>query len=204
MSRPKGRGQGSRREYRQQTLKPKTAENFHTGDPIECEKGKDVRIYFQNVNGISAGGNLLKAEEIIIAWKAIEADIFGWAEANVNFTHPSDPVSIIKNKLHKHHSTYTIQAASSGIESQNIYQPGGVTTIMTGKLTGRIKKRYKDEMGRWSGYTICGKENKLTILTAYQVCKSSNPGSNTAAEQQKTKLLVREKGKPRKKCELDP
>ena len=59
-------------------------------------------------------------------------------------------------------------------------------------------------MGRWSGYTICGKQKKLTILTAYQVCKASNPGSNTAAEQQKTQLLLREKGKPRKKSELDP
>ena len=61
MSRPRGRGHGSRVKYRQQPLRPKTVENFHVGDPIECEKGDDVRIYFQNVNGISAGGDLLKA-----------------------------------------------------------------------------------------------------------------------------------------------
>ena len=204
MSRPKGRGHGSRVKYRQQPIRPKTVENFHVGDPIECEKGEDVRIYFQNVNGISAGGNLLKAEEIIMAWKAIDVDLFGWAEANVNFAHPDDPTSIIKSKLHKQHKNYSITASSSGIESKNIYQPGGVVTVATGNLTGRIKKKYADEMGRWSGYTICGKAKNLTVLTAYQVCKATNPGTNTAAEQQKTKLLMRDMNKPRKKSELDP
>ena len=204
MSRPKGRGLGSRKKYSQQPFKAKTVDNFHVGDPIECEKGQDVRIYFQNVNGISAGGNLLKAEEIVIAWKAIGVDILGWAETNINFRHPSDPTTVLKSKLHKHHKTYTVETSSSGIESKHIHQPGGVTTIMTGKLTGRIKKRFADKLGRWSGYTICGKEKKLTILTAYQVCKATNPGSNTASEQQRTKLMLREQGKARKKSELDP
>ena len=204
MSRLRGRGNRSRMKYRQQTMKPKTVENFHVGDPIESEKGEDVRIYFQNVNGISAGGNLLKAEEIIMAWKAIDVDLFGWAEANVNFYHPDDPAAIIRSKLNKQHKNYSITASSSGIESQNIYQPGGVATIATGNLTGRIKKKHSDEMGRWAGYTICGKTKNLTILTAYQVCKATNPGTNTAAEQQKTKLLMRERNKPRKKSELDP
>ena len=44
----------------------------------------------------------------------------------------------------------------------------------------------------------------LTIITAYQVCKASNPGTNTAAEQQRTRLIQREQGKPRKKSTLDP
>ena len=204
MSRPRGRGQGSRVNYRQQSIKPKTVENFHVGDPIECEKGDDVRIYFQNINGIAAGGNLLKAEETIIAWKAIGVDIFGWAETNVNFNHPKDPKSTLKQKIHKQHNLYSVETSSSGIETKNFHQPGGVATVITGKITGRIKKRYSDEMGRWAGYTICGKARQLTILTAYQVCKQLNPGSNTAAEQQRTKLLLREKGKPRKKSELDP
>ena len=204
MSRPRGRGLGSRKKYTQQPFKPKTVENFHVGDPIECEKGDDVRFYFQNVNGISAGGNLLKAEEIIIAWKAIGVDVYGWAETNVNYMHPLDPTTTLKSKIHKQNKTYSIETSSSGIETKNIHQPGGVATIVTGKLTGRIKKRYSDKLGRWSGYTICGKEKELTILTAYQVCKSTNPGSNTAAEQQKTKLLLREQGKTRKKSQLDP
>ena len=168
-----------------------------------CEKGDDVRIYFQNINGISAGGNLLKAEETIMAWKAIGVDIFGWAETNVNFSHPTDPTTLLKQKIRKQHNIYSVETSSSGIESKNIHQPGGIATVMTGKLTGRIKKRHSDEMGRWAGYTICGKVRQLTILTAYQVCKATNPGSNTAAEQQRTKLLLREKGKTRKKNELD-
>ena len=204
MSRPRGRGQGSRVKYRQQSIKPKSVENFHAGDPIECKKGNNVRIYFQNVNGISSGGNLLKAEEIISAWKAIDVDILGWAETNINFDHPTDPASTLKSKLRKQHTIYAVETSSSGITSKNIHQPGGVATILTGNLTGRIKKRYKDEMGRWSGYTICGKEKKLTILTAYQVCKAVNPGTNTAAEQQRTKLRLRENSKTRKKSELDP
>ena len=204
MSRPKGRGQGSRKGYRQQQIKPKTADNFHLGDPIECEKGNNCRIYFQNVNGIATGGHLLKAEEIVMAWKAIDVDILGWAETNVNYQHPDDPLSILKSKIHKHNKTYTIQTSSSGINSTNIHQPGGVATILTGKLTGRIKGKYSDDLGRWSGYTICGKSKKLTIITAYQVCKASNPGTNTAAEQQRTRLIQREQGKPMKKCTLDP
>ena len=204
MSRPRGRGLGTQVNYRQQPLRPKTVENFHIGDPIESEKGDDVRVYFQNINGISAGGNLLKAEETIIAWKAIGADIFGWAESNINYKHPSDPTTILKSKLHKQYRTYSVETASSGIPSKNIHQPGGVATTLTGNITGRIKKRYSDEWGRWAGFTIQGKAKKLTILTAYQVCKASNPGSNTAAEQQKTKLRLREKHKIRKKSELDP
>ena len=124
MFRPRGRGQGSRKNYRQQPIKPKTVENFHSGDPIECEEGNTVRIYFQNVNGISAGGNLLKAEEIIAAWKAIDVDIFGWAETNINFEHPTDPTSVLKSKLRKQHKIYTVETSSSGIASTNIHQPG--------------------------------------------------------------------------------
>jgi hypothetical protein len=39
--------------------------------------------------------------------------------------------------------------------------------------------------GRWSQITYAAKENKkITIISAYRVCKQTNPGDITASKQQ--------------------
>jgi hypothetical protein len=64
---------------------------------------------------------------------------------------------------------------------------GGTTCGDLGQMVHRVIASGRDETGcgRWSQITYAAKENKkMTILSAYRVCKQTNPGDLTASKQQ--------------------
>ena len=57
---------------------------------------------------------------------------------------------------------------------------------ITGPLVGRIRKTVDDDLGRWTGMELLGRDGrKLVIICAYQVSqKGGKPGDFTAYSQQ--------------------
>jgi hypothetical protein len=67
------------------------------------------------------------------------------------------------------------------------HRRGGTTCGALGQMVHRVISSGRDETGcgRWSQITYAAKENKkMTILSAYRVCKQTNPGDLTASKQQ--------------------
>jgi hypothetical protein len=67
------------------------------------------------------------------------------------------------------------------------HKRGGTTCGSLGQVVHRVIASGRDETGcgRWSQITYAAKENnKMTIISAYRVCKQTNPGDLTASKQQ--------------------
>ena len=45
--------------------------------------------------------------------------------------------------------TYCLQLASSPIQAQSMYKPGGILSLTQGGLKGHILESGKDHLGRW-------------------------------------------------------
>lgn len=84
------------------------------------------------------------------------------------------------------------------------YQPGGVATIIHGKMVGRIKAKTKDEYGRWTCTYMLRSENPpLCIINAYMPCMQSCPGILTYTHQLYQVLEVDSPTKVREKSWID-
>ena len=73
----------------------------------------------------------------------------------------------------------TIAATSTqaSVKDPPTVKPGGVMLGVTGDLSGRVKDRIVDEIGRWCGFILLGKDGrKILILTAYNVSQKINSG----------------------------
>jgi hypothetical protein len=67
------------------------------------------------------------------------------------------------------------------------HKRGGTTCGALGRILHRViaSGRDKTGCGRWSQITYAAKEGKkMTIISAYRVCKQTNPGDLTASKQQ--------------------
>jgi hypothetical protein len=67
------------------------------------------------------------------------------------------------------------------------HKRGGTTCGDLGQMVDRViaSGRNKTGCGRWSQITYAAKENKkITLISAYRVCKQTNPGDLTASKQQ--------------------
>jgi hypothetical protein len=61
--------------------------------------------------------------------------------------------------------------ASSAINYNGQFKPGGTALITAGSTTGRITKSVQDPMGRWCTTSYLGAKAKIvTVISAYQVC----------------------------------
>ena len=64
---------------------------------------------------------------------------------------------------------------------------------ITGPLVSRVRQVITDDLGRWTGFELLGRDGKsLVVLCAYQVCqKGGRQGTFTAFSQQITILRRR-------------
>jgi hypothetical protein len=76
--------------------------------------------------------------------------------------------------------------SSDKFETTN-HKRGGTTCGALGQMVHRVISSGRGEIGcgRWSYITYAAKENKkMIIISAYRVCKQTNPGDLTASKQQ--------------------
>jgi hypothetical protein len=79
------------------------------------------------------------------------------------------------------------------------HKRGGTTCGALGQIAHRVIASGSDETGcgRWLQITYAAKESKkMTIISAYRVCKQMNPGDLTASKQQHSIMYEDEKLRP--------
>jgi hypothetical protein len=153
------------------------------GDSLDIPKPPNtVRIYFQNINGISKN-NWMDWKAATKTIRAKEIDIFGCAETNTTWyeTRRKFAQTIVKTQTNQ----ANLSVSCSNEAGATDYQPGGVASCVTGRWAGRVIENFTDTsgLGRWSGHILIGKQQQhIVILTAYRPTKSQ--GFNTNYQQQ--------------------
>ena len=151
------------------------------------EKGEEtVRIGFQNINGLK--GNITLSHEVFGVVAEKDIDMMGIEEININWT---DKVKQAAHLVMKMRFGQGQIAASSSRGSKEGYLPGGTAIIKRGRITGRIIRRGADEMGRYAGLVLNGRNGKqVMIILAYMTCKASlRSGPHTEYMQQVKQLM---------------
>jgi hypothetical protein len=139
-----------------------------------------VRVYCQNVCGIFNREGI----EVDSAFKEIKqagADIFMFNE-----THGDESNAIARRALRLLKQRMW-RETNEDYKIVNFTKPGGNMVGITGPLVGRIRETITDPYGRWGGYTIIGRDNKvIMMLTAYNVSqyKNAKVGNDTLFNQQ--------------------
>ncbi len=95
------------------------------GDDITTKSANSIRLYFQNIRGLST-------KYIWSEWNSIQAhlhtnqvDIFGFAETNIPWTPTTKHLALQQMKTHVHNSKATLSATSCDEPTLGWKQPGG-------------------------------------------------------------------------------
>ncbi len=174
----------------------------HWGDSIEFNPGDNHRIYFQNIDGLR--NNPDEIDLYISSMAQFNVGTFCWADPGLSFSNMSVRRNFHK-PLHSHFSHARCAYSSSNLPTdkanQNTsYQPGGTFMATTGKWTTRSTGKALEDpsgLGRWSGLTYLGKQNKrLTVLTAYRSPRQQPSAGYGFYDQQYALLLSQGVRKP--------
>ena len=152
-----------------------------------------IRIYGQNVNGVSKYMDYNEWEIILEHLNKYQVDIACLTEINLDLN-----MAGVKYKLHEKakrldKTCSVMMTTSKSTMSDNEYKRGGIISIIRGHLSGREYEKGADKLGRWTFNTLSGKANrKVTIITIYRVCdqKSHGDGGCTIYMQQERDLMV--------------
>ena len=151
------------------------------GDSIHLRNENHIRIFFQNVKGLSYTATGEDYEYYIASTTDIGADIVGMAETNTAWQH-RHLRQAFRAKLQRHHriSKVTFSSPTQAIDpvpEKESFQAGGTITFASSILVPMVQGEPiidPSGLGRWSGLTFRGKNNShLSVITAYRVCKSS-------------------------------
>ena len=164
--------------------------NTHWGDPL-CSKADGVtRVLSLNVNGLSLDQRGGRFDELCTFAKEVQADLLCGQEHNLDTTQ-SNVRRILYETTRQHWHRSRVQFATTPIPFNTYYKPGGTMIMVLGHTSGRIKSKTADHLGRWTSYTLRGRDHKvLTFISIYQVVTDTpKKGGNTAAAQQHSILL---------------
>ncbi|KAI2499411.1 hypothetical protein MHU86_15056 [Fragilaria crotonensis] len=153
----------------------------HYGKSHTQKSDTDIRIFFQNVKGLTYSASGEDYDYYVTSTRSLDADIVGMAETNTAWTHPHLQ-SLFQSRARQHMNSVKVSFSSptqtiDPIPEKETFQSGGTVTFSAGTLVPMVHGNdIKDPsgLGRWSGHTLRGKDNKhLSIITAYRVCTGS-------------------------------
>ncbi|KAI2498098.1 hypothetical protein MHU86_16408 [Fragilaria crotonensis] len=151
------------------------------GDTIYEKSSDSLRIYFQNVKGLTYSTGLEDYYYYVQSLTALHIDIAGLSETNTAWQHLHLQADF-RSQIRKH---YRQSRVSFGFPSSDIdkcsdsetYQAGGNLTMVVGNITSSsFSEGCFDPtgLGRWSGLQFRGKDGfKLTAITAYRTCSGN-------------------------------
>ena len=151
------------------------------GDPVIQKPTSATRLFFQNVKGLLTSAGKEDYHYVLDCLQNLHVDIAGLAETNTCLQHPhlQDDFFSISRKLYRQSKVVfdSPLQADDPIPMPESFQVGGNVTFFHGGLVSRVEGYDildSSGLGRWSGFTLAGKHRqKLSILTAYRVCKGS-------------------------------
>ena len=174
------------------------------------KKGKYVRIFFNNCNGLQVNKLITskmiqkktkkdkkflgrttsdsKAEKMIDQMCNWKIDLVCLSETNVAWE--NDTARRVFNLIKYPYDKRSCWITSSSITpTPSLVKPGGTAMLVDSKYTGKIVDRGADwtRMGRWTYVTLNGRNGtRVTIVTGYRCgsVKIDQVGSSTAIAQQ--------------------
>ena len=137
--------------------------------------------------------------------KSVEASVVCLAETNTDWKHP-DAHHRVFSQFRMCFNQVKMAVSHSGLKQNSIFQPGGTTTAVVGKWSGRFDSKGSNKKGGFSWIVMRGRRGRrIVIITCYRVSQVSSVGledTNTAFIQQQT--ILRKSGLqspcPRKEC----
>ena len=180
--------------------------NLPWGYDITTKSANSIRLYFQNIRGLST-------KYIWSEWNSIQdhlhhhqVDIFGFAETNIPWTPTTKHLAHQQMKLQCPNNKATLSATSSDEPTLGWKQPGGVCMGALGSIVGGVETTTTDTtgLGRWSIIKIRGWQNThITIITAYRVSQNHvTSGIDTAYNQQYRALRRQGKQNPKPRIQF--
>jgi hypothetical protein len=181
------------------------------GRPWTEKADTDLRIYFQNVKGLTYSATGEDYNYYLSSIRPLQTDIVGMAETNTAWTH-SHLTALFKARANQQFQSAKLSFSSphsdtDPIPTNETYQSGGTLTMTTDAMVSMaLGTDIQDPtgLGRWSGQTYRGKDNKLfSVITAYRVCTgsiaTSSVGSAFSREYEHLRTSTNEKSpRPRK------
>jgi hypothetical protein len=167
------------RQIRNHPLDPSPSKSY--GDAIIQKSDQTVRIFFQNVHGLSVSLGSDDYRYFMTSLQSLHVDVAGLAETNTCWQHPylRDDFNNVARRFQRQFKTVfgSPSPAIDPIPPSETYQAGGTITMVVGSLVSRIQGKSLSDptgLGRWSGITFSGsKAQQLTVITAYRVCSGS-------------------------------
>ena len=144
------------------------------GDDIErqaIEVASCIRIYFQNINGISSLRNFLSWKSMLRKLKKQEVDIIMLSETNLDWR------SIAYDECEKHAKImlgevlFSVSSSIHRAGNGTVFQPGGTVTLLDNKkhMSTTTASGGDHLLGRWSWILIKNINGQSIIfVTAYQ------------------------------------
>ena len=151
------------------------------GDPVNYKAEGSFRLMFQNVKGLTHSTTLEDYRYYHQCLNGLSVDVIGLAETNTCWSHHhlSSDFRLATQRFHRQ-SKIIFGSASPAIDlcpQNESFQSGGNLTAVFGEFSSRITGPSITDstgLGRWSGVTLEGTSSrKLSIITAYRVCKGS-------------------------------
>jgi len=166
-----------------------------------------TRIWYQNVNGISAKDDMSDASWIAQFAEDHDIDIMALSETNISWNNPNVKRHFM-SRIKQVWPIVNILTAASTELRDTTYQPGGVSLILQGGWSGHTTNNHSDPLGRWATTTLQGRDGRtVALITAYRVCQQTvSPERDQTAFMQQWRAL-RSQGhddpKPRQQCLQD-
>ena len=163
-----------------------TSPSTSYGDPITHKVEGSTSLLFQNVHGLTHSTTFKDYRYYHQCLQALSVDVVGLSETNTCWSHHhlSADFRLATQRFHRQ-SKIAFGAVSPSIDEclqTETYQSGGNVTAVFGWTSSRISgSNIVDStgLGRWSGVTLEGPDaKKLSIITAYRVCKGSPQSSS--------------------------
>ncbi|KAI2499358.1 hypothetical protein MHU86_15140 [Fragilaria crotonensis] len=167
------------RKPRTHPLDPALSKSY--GDAILQKSEKTVRLFFQNVHGLTVSKGSDDYRYFLNSLQSLHVDVAGLAETNTcwQHSHLRDDFTNVVRRFHRQSKTVfgSPTTETDPIPLSETFQAGGTVTMVMGSLVSRVNGGNildSTGLGRWSGVTFSGTESqKLTVITAYRVCSGS-------------------------------
>lgn len=159
--------------------------NTYWGDTLRQKTTGTIRLYAQNLNGLTLDREGGTFDELCRVQKELNIDFFCGQEHNLD-TSQASVRNCLYNTARKHWDRSRLITGTTPIAFSHQYKPGGTMILAAGDVTNRISTQGSDKWGRWVTQELQGRQGtRLVIISAYQVIyKSGQLGLITAATQQ--------------------
>lgn len=172
------------------------------GDSIQQKDPNNIRIFFQNVKGLTHTTGMEDYYYYIQGLTSMHIDIAGLSETNTAWQH-FHLQSDFRKQIRKHyrqsrvHFGYPVKEIDQCSERTS-FQPGGNLTLVNGNLTSSSFGNSIEDptgLGRWSGMSFRGKEKfLLTTITAYRTCGGNHRTASLGSTYSREYHYFRDRG----------